>query len=91
LVQGTLDRSFVDQGVRWIIDYKTASHEGADRAHFLDEEQARYRDQLEAYARLVQQWDRAAGRELPIRLGLYFPLMQGWRSWAMLASQESGA
>jgi ATP-dependent helicase/nuclease subunit A len=91
LVQGTLDRSFVDQGVRWIIDYKTASHEGADRAHFLDEEQARYRDQLEAYARLVQQWDRAAGRELPIRLGLYFPLMQGWRSWAMPASQESGA
>ena len=81
LVQGTLDRSFVDQGVRWIIDYKTASHEGADREHFLDEEQARYRDQLEAYARLVQQWDRAAGRALPIHLGLYFPLMQGWRSW----------
>lgn len=82
LVQGTLDRSFIDQGTRWIIDYKTASHEGADREHFLDEEQARYRDQLEAYARLVRQWDQAAGRDLPIHLGLYFPLMQGWRSWA---------
>ncbi|MGA1561898.1 MAG: UvrD-helicase domain-containing protein, partial [Gammaproteobacteria bacterium] len=91
LVQGTLDRSFIDQGVRWIVDYKTASHEGADREHFLDEEQARYRDQLEAYARLVRAADAAAGRFLPIHLGLYFPLMQAWRSWAMPASQESAA
>jgi hypothetical protein len=86
-----LDRSFIDQGVRWIVDYKTASHEGADREHFLDEEQARYRDQLEAYARLVRAADAAAGRFLPIHLGLYFPLMQAWRSWAMPASQESAA
>lgn len=73
-----IDRTFVDdQGVRWIIDYKTSMHEGGDAEAFLDNEQARYRGQLERYARLMQ-----AGGAQPIRLGLYFPLLGGWREWA---------
>ncbi len=85
-VNVVIDRTFVDEeGVRWIIDYKTGRHEGGDIASFLDNEQARYRGQLERYARLVQaggapQGDLLRGAQR-IRLGLYFPLLGGWREW----------
>ena len=46
-----LDRTFVDDGVRWIIDYKTSTHESSGRDAFLDNEQTRYREQMEGYAR----------------------------------------
>jgi ATP-dependent helicase/nuclease subunit A len=42
---------------------------------FLDEQQRRYCDQLERYARLFAPLGR------PVRLGLYFPLLDGWREW----------
>ena len=74
-----IDRSFVaSDGVRWIVDFKTSVHEGTDLAGFLDREQARYALQLEAYAELLARRDGAH----PIRLGLYFPLLGGWREWA---------
>jgi hypothetical protein len=73
-----IDRTFIDAaGVRWIVDYKTSRHEGAGLAEFLDSEQERYRPQLERYAALM----RKLGPE-PVRLGLYFPLLGGWREWA---------
>lgn len=73
-----IDRTFIDeQGTRWIIDYKTGRHEGGDINAFLDNEQSRYRGQLERYAELIQRQN-----ETPtIRLGLYFPLIGGWREW----------
>jgi len=77
LYEAVIDRTFVDEsGVRWIVDFKTGSHEGADVEAFLDNERERYREQLERYARLMVQRD-----ERPIRLGLYFPLLGGWREW----------
>ena len=72
-----VDRTFIDElGVRWIIDYKTGLHEGADLDGFLDNERERYRDQLERYATLLARLDSR-----PIRLALYFPLLKGWREW----------
>jgi ATP-dependent exoDNAse (exonuclease V) beta subunit len=72
-----IDRTFVDaRGVRWIIDYKTSTHEGGGVDAFLDNELDRYHDQLERYASLMRRADDRA-----IRLGLYFPLLQGWREW----------
>jgi len=72
-----LDRSFVDeQDTRWIIDYKTGGHEGGGLEAFLDREQERYKEQLERYAKLMTKLE-----DRPIRLGLYFPLLQGWREW----------
>jgi ATP-dependent exoDNAse (exonuclease V) beta subunit len=72
------DRSFVDdRGVRWVIDYKTSRHVGGGLEEFLDREVERYRPQLQRYALLAQK----LGPE-PVRLGLYFPLMQAWREWA---------
>ncbi|MEE8396851.1 MAG: UvrD-helicase domain-containing protein [bacterium] len=73
-----IDRTFLDQqGLRWIVDYKTGGHEGAGREKFLDREQERYRPQLERYARILQKRDP----DTPITVALYFPLLQAWRSW----------
>jgi len=72
-----VDRTFVADGVRWIVDFKTGTHEGSDREGFLDREQERYRGQLEQYAAFVRALDPR-----PIRLALYHPLLRGWREWA---------
>ena len=77
LCEAVIDRTFIDEnGVRWIIDYKTSAHEGAGRENFLEQEKERYREQLERYARLMLQRD-----DRPIRLGLYFPLLSEWLEW----------
>jgi ATP-dependent exoDNAse (exonuclease V) beta subunit len=77
IVSVAMDRTFVDErGTRWIVDYKTGTHEGADVDAFLDREQERYRGQLEQYAALMRGMDSR-----PIRLGIYFPLLNGWREW----------
>lgn len=76
-VNYVIDRTFCDSdNVRWIIDYKTSSHEGADVALFLDRELDRYRNQLNSYAQAFREIDRRK-----IFLGLYFPLLNGWREW----------
>jgi hypothetical protein len=64
-------------GTRWIVDYKSSTHEGAGLEEFLANQQERYRPQLERYAEFM----RLLGPE-PIRLGLYFPLLSAWREWA---------
>lgn len=72
-----LDRTFVDaDGVRWIVDFKLSTHAGSDLETFLAREQERYREQLEAYAQVMRELDPR-----PIKLGLYFPLLAGWREW----------
>ena len=72
-----LDRTFVDDaGTRWIIDFKTSSHEGGSTEAFLDSEVQRYREQLERYAGVMSAVDKR-----PIRVGLYFPLLQAFRHW----------
>jgi len=75
-VHVVLDRTFVAEGVRWIVDFKTGSHEGADATGFLDAEVERYRSQLERYQRIVAALDPAR----PISLALYHPRVDsGWR------------
>lgn len=71
-----IDRTFVDEaGTRWIIDYKTGTHSGGGLEHFLDEEEKRYRPQLQRY---VEAFEKLEDR--PIRAALYFPLIEGgWR------------
>jgi ATP-dependent exoDNAse (exonuclease V) beta subunit len=74
--RAVFDRCFVEDGVRWVIDYKTSEHRGGGLEAFLDREVERYRAQLERYAELA----RRLGPE-PVRVGLYFPLMRAWREW----------
>ena len=65
-----LDRTFVENGVRWIIDYKTSSHGGGDLEGFLKNEEKRYKDQLQAYKNAV-----GLTESRPIKTALYFPLL----------------
>jgi ATP-dependent exoDNAse (exonuclease V) beta subunit len=71
-----IDRTFIDRdGVRWVVDWKTSTHEGGDREAFLDNELGRYRNQLERYAHVM----RLVDPDRPQRVGLYFPLLDAWR------------
>ena len=65
-----LDRTFVEDGERWIIDYKTSSHSGGDLEGFLQNESDRYAGQLQRYRQAM-----AMTETLPIRVALYFPLL----------------
>ena len=77
LKTGIIDRSFVDEeGVRWIVDYKTSRHSGADFETFLERERLRYAPQLERYASLM----RGLGASR-VKVALYFPLLQRLLAW----------
>ena len=66
-----LDRTFVDsEGVRWIIDYKTGEHQGANLDHYFAEEKKRYKSQLDQYEELF----KMKGETRPIKKALYYPL-----------------
>ncbi|MDT8423884.1 MAG: UvrD-helicase domain-containing protein [Desulfuromonadales bacterium] len=74
LVHAVIDRSFVADGVRWIIDYKVTALQNSSRDAFLAAELVKYRDQLSRYAELM----RSFCPDLPVRTALYFPLCDGW-------------
>ena len=64
-----IDRTFVDDdGTRWIVDYKSGYHAGGNLEGFIEEEQARYSDQLDRYRRLFEQLESR-----PVRCALYLP------------------
>jgi len=67
-----IDRAFVDSGgVRWIVDYKTSSHEGGDPEGFIRSEVERYAPQLRAYRQAF-----ACLEQRTTKTALYFPLLQ---------------
>jgi ATP-dependent exoDNAse (exonuclease V) beta subunit len=69
------DRMLVDEhGQRWVIDYKTSTHEGGALEEFIDREADRYLAQMRRYAALAAQIDAA-----PVRVALYFPLLGVFR------------
>lgn len=70
-----IDRVRIDEdGVHWIVDYKTSTHEGGDLERFLNQESERYKPQLQKYAGLY-----SAMNNKPVRVALYFPLLQEFR------------
>ena len=78
LIERRVDRTFVDaEGVRWIVDFKTSSHQGGDLDGFLSNELERYRTQMQDYRELYGNLEP----ERTIRVGLYFPLMGVWREY----------
>ena len=80
IIGGVIDRTFIDaSGTRWIVDFKTSTHEGGGLEQFLDEEVARYRPQMTRYRQLM----RLYRPDEPIRAALYFPLLRQWREVAV--------
>jgi ATP-dependent exoDNAse (exonuclease V) beta subunit len=72
VVSIVIDRVRIDeQGVHWIVDYKTSTHEGGDLPGFLRQETDRYRQQLQKYATIY-----SATTTATVRSALYFPLLQ---------------
>ena len=56
--------------MRWVIDYKTSTHEGGALEAFLASELDRYGDKLLRYAEALKELDSR-----PVRAALYFPLL----------------
>ena len=73
-IRNVIDRTFIENKTRWIIDYKTGRHEGKSLKNFLNTEAERYAPQLGRYETLLKEY----GEIYPIRKGLYFPLIKEW-------------
>jgi ATP-dependent exoDNAse (exonuclease V) beta subunit len=72
-----IDRTFIgENGLRWIIDYKTSLPEKQTLPSFLQEEQEKYARKMRDYQTALASLDSR-----PIRLGLYFPLVPAWCEW----------
>ena len=72
-------------GCIWIVDFKTTERGSRSVAEFEAAEVAKYRAQLEAYATLRRAMPDG---HLPIRLGLFYPLVPRFIHWL---SDASGA
>jgi ATP-dependent helicase/nuclease subunit A len=72
--QFKIDKTFVEDGKRWIIDYKTTLFSGSNLQDFLQGEQLKHTEQMQHYFQAMQ-----AIEERPIHLGLYFPLIPAWQ------------
>lgn len=69
-VHRIIDKSFVEDGYFWIVDWKSpAPKEGVSIEAFVEAEVSRYRAKMEEYRQGVID----AGVDLPVRLALYFP------------------
>lgn len=69
-----IDRTFIDEnGVRWIIDYKTAENQQDKLDAFLQKQKQLYAPQLEKYQDALKAIDSK-----PIKTGLYFPAIPAW-------------
>jgi ATP-dependent exoDNAse (exonuclease V) beta subunit len=78
LAEHVIDRSFVSKGERWAVDYKSTLPDSSQPLEvFLAAEEARYRPQLETYARLL-----GAAFGQPVRCALYFTALPYWHEIA---------
>ncbi len=68
VVTRIIDRTFCDQGIRWIIDFKTGREDSKTQEH--------HRRQVNEYAELL-----ASRTEAPIRCGIYYLSSGTWVDW----------
>ncbi len=65
-----VDRTFVENGTRWLIDYKTSPQEGGDPLRFAQMQVEKYRPDMQRYVHVLHAFDPR-----PIRCALYLPLL----------------
>ncbi len=86
LTPAQIDRTFVDGGTRWIVDYKTGALDGAADARAIAERCAPYLGQLARYGELLAARDPAR----PVRLGLFFPEWPDGLRWQDVTDAAAG-
>lgn len=75
IVHAIIDRTFIADGYRWVVDYKTSTPQECETIDvFFAREAEKYKKQLNTYAQLFQLLDE----NIPVRMALYFPLIDGW-------------
>ncbi|HVJ04848.1 MAG TPA: UvrD-helicase domain-containing protein [Candidatus Saccharimonadales bacterium] len=65
-----IDRTFIEHGTRWLIDYKISEQLGGDPRRFLRMQVEKYSSDMQRYARVMEVFDPR-----PVRCALYFPLL----------------
>jgi len=76
-----VDRTFVADGIRWIVDYKSAEPQADETlAQFIQREKLAYLAQINEYVTLIKVLDTR-----PIKAGIYFPMI---RHFEMLYSDQ---
>jgi len=71
LRQSIVDRTFVVDEVRWIVDYKSSEpQEGQSVAEFIEQETVAYRPQLQRYRQCFANMETRT-----IKTALYFPML----------------
>jgi len=70
-----LDRTFLDDGTRWLIDYKITEQLGGDPLRFVQMQVEKYRPDIDRYARVLRAYDLGLDSPRPVRCALYFPLL----------------
>ena len=74
-----LDRTFIDNGTHWLIDYKITEQLGGDSQRFVQMQVEKYRPDMQRYARVLRALDASGGGARPapqaVRCALYLPLL----------------
>jgi ATP-dependent exoDNAse (exonuclease V) beta subunit len=65
-----VDRTFIEDGTRWLIDYKITERQGGDPQRFVEMQVEKYRPDMQRYARVLSAFDPR-----PVRCALYLPLL----------------
>jgi ATP-dependent exoDNAse (exonuclease V) beta subunit len=73
-----IDRTFIESGTRWVIDYKITEQQGGDSERFIAMQVEKYRPDMQRYACAVRALDVRAGTPHPVRCALYLPLQSRW-------------
>ncbi len=76
LVHASIDRTFIDDNIRWVIDYKTSTPAKDESLElFLQRETAHYQGQVHIYTRLFSQLEP----DRSVKGALYFPAIDTWK------------
>jgi ATP-dependent exoDNAse (exonuclease V) beta subunit len=80
-----IDRTFIEGGTRWLIDYKITEQLGGDPLRFVQMQVEKYRPDIERYVRVLRAYDLRIGAlrieaprseaPRPVRCALYLPLL----------------
>lgn len=85
-VAGDVPMSAGEKSCIWIVDFKTSEQGSRSDATFEAAEMEKYRAQLEAYAALRR---ALPDGDLPIQLGLFYPLVPRLIYWASVAPADA--